>query len=168
MAGQTLEQSLIELLGGYGPIVAAYLFGSTAAGLAHRHSDLDVALLLAEELDADARLDLRMEIVETLEHRTGRPVDVVILNDAPPVLRFQALRHGRLLLVRDDDARCLFEMRSYNLYYDFKPYHDFLVSHLIEHIRKEGLGLGYGGARDTLAEVGQLSQALATAPEGSP
>lgn len=163
MDRQALEETLICLIREYDAVVAAYLFGS-AADRPHRHSDLDVALLLRDELDADARLDLRLELVEVLEHKMGRPADVVVLNDAPPFLRFQVLRHGRLLWVRDDRARCLFEMHSYNLYYDFKPYHDFQLSCLLDRIRKEGLGVGYQGARDALAEARRLSQGLAATP----
>ncbi|MGB9724024.1 MAG: type VII toxin-antitoxin system MntA family adenylyltransferase antitoxin [Chloroflexia bacterium] len=160
MDGQTLEHALVDIVRRYEPVVAVYLFGS-ALERPHRHSDLDVALLLRDDQDADARLDLRLELMEVLTGRLGRPADVVVLNDAPPILRFQVLRNGRLLWTRDDRARCLFEMHSYNLYYDFKPYHDYQVSCLIERIRKEGLGAGYGGARDALAEARQLSQRLA-------
>ena len=44
-----IEQVLHEALSREGrPILAAYLFGSTARGTARGHSDIDVAVLLAE------------------------------------------------------------------------------------------------------------------------
>ncbi len=160
MDRQTLEEALVGLSSGYKAVVAAHLFGS-AVDQPHRHSDPNVALLLRDDLDADARLDLRLELAEVLEHPTGRPADGGVLNEAPPLLRFQVLRHGRLLWVQDERARCLFGMHRDNLYYDFKPYHGFQVSCLLDRIREEGLGVGCCGARDAFAEARRLSQILA-------
>jgi len=50
------------------------------------------------------------EVASTLEQALGVPVDLVVLNDAPPLLRFKALTEGLKLVVRDREK--LFYMAS--------------------------------------------------------
>ena len=81
-------------------VLAAYLFGSHAAGRPHRESDVDVAVLLSRSLDAPARFAVRVRLASELPSLLGgRDVDVVVLNDAPPPLRapHRAGRSGALL-----------------------------------------------------------------------
>lgn len=92
-------------------LVAAYLFGSHAAGRAHRESDVDVAILLdrGEYPDARARFHERVRLAAALigELHTHR-VDVVVLNDAPPGLGRGIVTEGRRLLGRDREAEHAF------------------------------------------------------------
>jgi predicted nucleotidyltransferase len=85
--------------------VSAYLFGSVAEGRSHRESDIDLALLLRRESHPDPtdRFDRRLLLMGDLEAELGRTVDLVILNDAPPLLGRHAVR-GRRLLCRDEAA----------------------------------------------------------------
>jgi hypothetical protein len=149
-------------------LIAAYLFGSMAEETDHRLSDVDVALLLPHNTDRVAAFDTRLRIAAALQTLCQRPVDVVILNHAPPLLRFQVIQRGRLLVERDDTARCLFEARTMGVYYDTKWYLDYQFSHLIRRIREEGLGGGYQGHRDALEQARRLSKRLATLSAGPP
>ena len=56
-----------------------------------------------------------------LERTLGRPVQVVVINDAPPDLAYRILRDGRVVLERDRHARLRFEVRTRNLYFDLLP-----------------------------------------------
>ena len=56
MSPLEVPQSFVEYLKSRPEIVAAYLFGSVAAGKAHKFSDVDVVLLLAEPV---RRMDSR-------------------------------------------------------------------------------------------------------------
>jgi len=150
-----------EYLATYDNVMAAYLFGSAARGTLHHHSDVDVALLLAADLDRAMALSIRLQVAADLERICQRPVDVVVLNRAPPALCFQVIRDRHVLYEKDRDLRCLFEMKALNEYYDFEPYLTYQLSHLAARIRKEGLGAGYQGHRDALAEARQLSAKLA-------
>ena len=143
-------------------LVVAYLFGSLAEETDHRMSDVDVALLLPHNTDRATAFDTRLRVAAALEELCWRPVDVVILNHAPPLLRFQIVQRGRVLVERDNTARCLFEARTMSEYYDAKQYLDYQFSHLIRRIREEGLGAGYQGHRDALEEARRLSKRLAT------
>lgn len=100
--------------------MAVYLFGSTARGTARSGSDIDVAVLF----DAPPRRALsgpRLVIEGELERALGRPVDLVVLNDAPVDLRARVLRDGRLLVERNPSARIAFEVRTRNEAFDLEP-----------------------------------------------
>ena len=142
--------------------VAAYLFGSLAEETDHHLSDVDVALLLPYKTDRETAFDTRLRVAAALEKLCQRSVDVVILNHAPPLLRFQVVQRGRVLMERDSATRCLFQARTMSEYYDAQRYLDYQFSHLIRRIREEGLGAGYQGHRDTLEEARRLSKGLAT------
>jgi predicted nucleotidyltransferase len=95
------------LAGGCLPGVAsAYLFGSQAEGRAHRESDVDVGVLLCFERHptAQARFEVRLRLHADLGAAVGREVDVVILNDAPPLLARRIVVHGRRVFCADGEA----------------------------------------------------------------
>ena len=87
----------------------AYLFGSQAQGRAHSLSDVDVAVLLAEQLtpaeQSRTRLRLLGELMASLQRED---VDLVVLNQASLLLRHRVLRDGRLLFANDDRVRVRF------------------------------------------------------------
>jgi predicted nucleotidyltransferase len=100
---------------------AAYVFGSVARGEDSAGSDVDVALLLAN----DPRPDLASQhgdLASALERRLARRVDLVILNTAPVDLIHRVLRDGVLVLDRDPAARVRFEVRARNDYFDLLPF----------------------------------------------
>ncbi len=101
-------------------VVAAYLFGSVARDETRADSDIDIAVLLAtspaKTIDHPS-VGLSVE----LEARFGRPVQVVVLNDAPPDLVHRVLRDGRLLVDHDPSRRIRFEVKLRNEYFDLLP-----------------------------------------------
>ena len=90
-------------------IVFALLFGSRGRGAARPDSDWDIAVYLREELSARDRFKLRCRLAAELED-LGE-VDVVVLNDAPPLLGHRALM-GQRLLVRDPVALVRYFVRT--------------------------------------------------------
>ncbi len=153
-----LLSQLRTLLHGQDAIVAAYLFGSTAQGKAHQQSDIDIAILFRESLAPDEIFQRILRLGTLLESHCSRPIDLVALNRTPPLLRFQVIKTGTLLLENDHDARALFQMRAMLTYYDVKPYLDYQQSQLVRRIREQGLGHGYQGHRNALTEVRKLRQ----------
>ena len=85
-------------------IVSAYLFGSQSEGRSHRESDIDVGVLMDRDAVAtpkarfDASLRLRTELMREL---TTEAVDLVILNDAPPLFARRIVTQGRRIFCRD-------------------------------------------------------------------
>ena len=87
-------------------LVSAYLFGSHAAGRAHRQSDIDIGICVDRRVLAAraARFDLRVRLTSDLIHTLRcNEVDVVVLNDAPPLFARHVLRHGLRLFCADPD-----------------------------------------------------------------
>lgn len=88
-------------------VLAAFLFGSAARGRSHRESDLDVAVLLDRALAGDraSRFELGLDVAGALARTLGRnDVDLVVLNDAPPLLAREIVTGGRLVFCRDDET----------------------------------------------------------------
>jgi len=132
--------SLLEYLAAQPDVVAAYVFGSVAQGRARPQSDVDIAVLLAADLDEETRFDRRLRLGWEVERLIGRQTDLVVLNDAPPLLQHQVLKHGRLIFERDRAARVEFEVRAGQIYADLKPMYDFFTEVLFKEIREVGLG----------------------------
>jgi len=85
------------------------LFGSRATGGARPDSDWDLGVYLADGLEPEERAAVRDRLVAAIEPRD--PIDIVILNDAPPLLAHRALR-GEKLVVRDEVAFVRFAVRT--------------------------------------------------------
>lgn len=88
-------------------VVSAYLFGSHGAGRAHRESDIDVAVLLdrsrhsTREERFEARVRLGSDFIDVLD---ANEVDVVVLNDAPPLLGRRIVIEGRRVFCAEPEA----------------------------------------------------------------
>jgi predicted nucleotidyltransferase len=119
-----LEELRAVLLGE--PAVAyAVLFGSAATGRTHPGSDVDVAIeLAAGERASVARLGA---IAASLEAAAGRPVHLVLLDEAPPGLAYRVFRDGTPILVRDRGAHVNRRARAILEYLDFQPVEDLLT-----------------------------------------
>lgn len=88
-------------------VASVYLFGSHAAGREHRESDLDVAVLLLWDryLSARDRFEARIDLISDLGAALGRnDVDLVILNDVPPLLGRRIIYEGRRVFLGDAAA----------------------------------------------------------------
>jgi hypothetical protein len=96
-------------------VVLAVLFGSAARNRAGRESDLDVGLILDEGQAPAAR------IAVALERATGRTVDLVRLDQAPPLLRFEIARTGQVIIERRPHAWSDFRARAMVDWWDWAP-----------------------------------------------
>ena len=110
------EVSLAEALAGFPAVRLAVLFGSAARGRTTRGSDLDVGVLL--EPEAATTL---WEIEGTLGEAMRRPVDLIDLRRAPPLLRFEIARDGRVLLERQEGDWKRFKVRALLDWWDWAP-----------------------------------------------
>jgi predicted nucleotidyltransferase len=84
-----------EVLERFEFIEIAVLFGSILRRNFIR--DIDVGLVVDREISFKEF----NEVASTLEQTLNIPVDLVILNDAPPLIRFKALVEGIKIIVRD-------------------------------------------------------------------
>lgn len=113
---------LREVLAKRPEVLEAYLFGSTARGEQQAHSDVDVAVYVDRDAAPRATFgyaaDLTAGIMRAM--KTNR-VDLVVLNDAPPLLYGRVLRDGIRICSRDLVASTRREGRALSRYCDFVP-----------------------------------------------
>ncbi|NLT06657.1 MAG: nucleotidyltransferase domain-containing protein [Solirubrobacterales bacterium] len=103
-------------------VAAAYVFGSQARGEAGPLSDVDVAVWAAPGMLPRDRFELRMRLTSAATRAlAGERVDLVVLDDASPLLRQRAWRDGRLLIDRDPVTRVRDEARALVEFLDTKP-----------------------------------------------
>lgn len=105
MEPDPIEQVLATNLRGQAGIVSAYLFGSHAENRAHRESDIDVGVLFDRGCfpTASERFDRRLELIGRLSSGLGRQaIDLVSLNDAPPLLGRAVVVRGRRFYCSND------------------------------------------------------------------
>ncbi len=91
-------------------------------------------------------------------------VDILILNQAPPALRYAVLRDGVLLFCRDRQALIESRVRTVNEYLDFKPILKRHERAFLEKARKGELFSGYDPHQGALEHYRQLRERLAQAP----
>jgi predicted nucleotidyltransferase len=140
-----------QVLAGVNDVRLAYLFGSRARGDARPDSDFDIGVLLDP---AAARGDPG-PIVRRLAGRLGRVVsstllDLVVLNDAPPLVRHRVLRDGLVLFQRSPEERVRFAIRTIREYQDAQVRRERFTRARIR--RLEG-GVTDGGSRDLLEKA---------------
>lgn len=92
--------------GTYPAVISVYFFGSRAEGREHRESDLDLGLLLDRSAAPTRRerFDIGVRLVSALqaEAATGE-LDLVVLNDAPPLFARRIVTEGRRVYCRDSE-----------------------------------------------------------------
>lgn len=122
------------------PVRFAYLFGSHAKGSAGSLSDVDIAVFLDERAVRERALPTRLDLAGRLarHHGTDR-IDLVVLNESPLLLRFQVVRHGRLLYSIDERKRIRFEAETMGRYFDQSYYHKRHARATIDRIAREGI-----------------------------
>jgi hypothetical protein len=100
-------------------LLYAFVFGSSARGTHRPDSDVDIAMEFrpgsAPGVRAMGRLAAR------LESATRRPVDLVLLDEAPAPLAYRVFGHGRVLIERDHAALVARKARVIVEYLDWKP-----------------------------------------------
>jgi predicted nucleotidyltransferase len=95
-----MRAELTRILESCEQVEFAYLFGSRSHGNARSDSDWDVAVYVSEALTCAERADLRLALLAQLP--ASAVVDLIVINDAPPLLAHRALQ-GTKLFVRDRD-----------------------------------------------------------------
>lgn len=94
----------------------AVLFGSTARGKAGPRSDVDLGILLEPYSPK-----LRFKVEAELGRAARNAVDVVLLDEAPPLLRFEVTRDGVLLFEREEGLWTAFKAKAMVDWWDWAP-----------------------------------------------
>lgn len=116
------------------------LFGSQAHGHVTPLSDVDLGVLPV----AGRRLSTRehLQLIVAFQALFGRDdVDVVLLDSAGPLLRYEAFTRGRALLERDVNLRSVAHMRALRDYEDTKHFRAVQFQAMRDHLATGTFGL---------------------------
>ena len=94
--------------------IAAWAFGSGQDGHMRDGADVDIGLLVDAKPDLDELADIRADLQKALDIDD---IDLTVLNDASPILRFEAIS-GRPIFCRDADRRAEFASLTAREYED--------------------------------------------------
>jgi hypothetical protein len=93
-------------------VLLVYLFGSQARGDASSLSDVDLGVFFRRTPSLDEQAQMVVDCGRVLDLETEK-VDVVALNSAPPLLKYDAVSEGKLVYQAvSDDALNDFELRA--------------------------------------------------------
>jgi|HubBroStandDraft_3_1064219.scaffolds.fasta_scaffold24127_4 predicted nucleotidyltransferase len=127
-----LTELLAEALASFPEVRLAAAFGSVARRQERPGSDLDIGLRL------DSRdPELRWKVEAALGRAAGREVDLVDLDTAPPLLRFEIARDGVLLLARERQDWVDFRARAMIDWWDWAPTARKINDELIRQLREK-------------------------------
>ncbi|MCS3613038.1 type VII toxin-antitoxin system MntA family adenylyltransferase antitoxin [Salinibacter ruber] len=121
MLSEATEHRLRNVLADHPAVRAAYLFGSIAAGRERDRSDLDLGIVV--DSDRWEPTDDKVPLITDCMEAAGRDwIDLVVLNGAPLVLQFEAVRPNAPLYGADGFDHGAFISKVVRMYWDFEPY----------------------------------------------
>ncbi len=125
LRGETTESLLERLRRAFekeDDVILAYLYGSRAREDYHEKSDVDVAILVKDPPTPEENPLYEAKISLKLSKELGKDVDIRLLNDKPLVFLYQVLKHGKLIISKEESTRVDFETSTLDKYFDFKPF----------------------------------------------
>ncbi len=129
-------QSIKRYFLGQKDIICVYLFGSCANNKQNRYSDVDLAVLVDSTINRDKYTDLQIKIMNDLAEELKSEVDVIILNRASPLLKFQIIKSGIKLSDKRRAFDRKFEAAALLEYFDFLPIKNFLENNMLRKIKE--------------------------------
>ncbi|WP_292487423.1 nucleotidyltransferase domain-containing protein [Methanohalobium sp.] len=105
----------------------AYLFGSAATSTRGKISDIDIGVYLSTELTKKQRNYRKLELISklcTVLHTND--VDLVIINDASPVISFEIIKPNVPVFIKNTDFKIDVEQSIMSKYLD-RQYHEQLM-----------------------------------------
>jgi uncharacterized protein len=120
------------------PVELAYLFGSQASGKVKPLSDIDFAVLFAENLTDRERFALKIKMLGDLSEilKTDK-IDLVDLKTAPAFLQFETIRRRNEIFVRNENIRIDFETKVLFNFFDRQYFVNRHVRMGINNLKKE-------------------------------
>ena len=98
----------------------ALIFGSLVKNNVHFRSDVDIAVSFDKKLKVDELIDLLLDIAKILDVDVD-DIDIVDLKqDLPYSLRFEIVRYGEPIVIKDREAYLDYRVKSINLYLDLE------------------------------------------------
>lgn len=118
---ERITKQIGDALSRFDDVVLAYLYGSFLTG--DDFHDIDIGIIVSREMEPYESLRFAVGTAAAVERNiTPRyEVDLRVLNEAPVSFRYEVVRTGVAVFVRDDDMRISFEAGVISQYLDQKP-----------------------------------------------
>jgi len=101
-------------------VVLAYLFGSAAREKKEPLGDVDIAVLFSRKVKEADYFDKKLRLAAKIDEILGIfQTEVVVLNQAPPLLKHRAVFRGISIFASNPKLRRDFEFRVLQEYEDF-------------------------------------------------
>jgi predicted nucleotidyltransferase len=156
-SGEGLDARVARVVAALDGVGTAALFGSHARNRARPNSDLDVAIL-PTTADPTCRRRLVTRAAAALSGLvpSGR-VDVVLVDEAPELLRQRIFKHGRVVLQRNPADWRAWRVRTMREHGDREPYRRMLRNAQARRLAAGRIGGRSGRALDSLERARGLS-----------
>lgn len=131
----------IALVAGQRDLLAVYVFGSTAGGTRTPLSDLDLAVLLPDSVPEHGYFERRLTLAGEISSLLSEDrVDLVLLNEAPPLLRHRVVTRGTRVYTGNERACSAFERQAISEYLDLAPVLELQHRYLARRVAERRLG----------------------------
>lgn len=107
----------------------ALVFGSFAIGNFNHESDIDIGIYVNDKLYSEETI---ADIIDKFNELTDREIDIVVLNDADPIIIMQILANGKLINCKDKHQFNLYKARKISEYLDFKMSRKIIEDNLLK------------------------------------
>lgn len=104
MSRQIDFSSAVNVFHRYPNVLAVWVFGSAQEGILRMGGDIDFGIWFVRKPPLDEMADLRADLQDAL---CVDDIDLVVLNEAHPILRFEAVC-GKRLFCRDEEETASF------------------------------------------------------------
>jgi uncharacterized protein len=96
-------------------VLFGYLFGSFARNCSRLQSDIDIAIYLSN-YHAELAYEYKFANMAALQEIFKRPVDLILINEAPPLLKHEIFKTGILFIERDHLTLVEYKVKHYYQY----------------------------------------------------
>ncbi len=98
---------------------------------------MDIAVLVRPKALGRDPLRYRLKLMADLMSILKREdIDLILLNQSPPLLAHRVLKNGKLIFERSAAARTAFQVRTVNRYLDTVPMRNLYLAYLKKHARE--------------------------------
>lgn len=122
-------------------ISALYIFGSAAKGRETVESDIDIAVLINDQKKERRTYEtLKKTYYAASPKLSSRPVQIVILNMAPPFLKYRIIKTGKVLFDKNRRLRVSLTANAIIEYFDYKPIEDIFLKAVAGRFMRNAVG----------------------------
>ncbi|MCL4457744.1 MAG: nucleotidyltransferase domain-containing protein [Nitrospirae bacterium] len=122
-------------------VSALYIFGSASNNKETSESDIDIAVLINDRKKGRKTYEsLKKTYYSVSPGFSLRPIDIVVLNTAPPFLKHRIIKTGKVLFDRNRRLRVRFAANAIIEYFDYKPIEDICLKAVAGRFRRARVG----------------------------